>query len=145
MTMNYLKNISSWMLMCILMVGFTACGSDDEEVSAPSVVLEEANIEGDEICVEADIKAPGRTRSIGITVEDRSSSITKVSKVITDSKYIGVLNIEGFHVHVDIVGKGVNEGDILKLGVTDANGKTTIAQKFITEEEEDGEDEHHHE
>ena len=32
-------------------------------------------------------------------------------------------------------------GDLLKLTVTDANGKSTTAQKSITEEEDDDEDE----
>jgi hypothetical protein len=56
---------------------------------------------------------------------------------VTDSKYIGVLNIDGFHVHVDINGKNVEEGDLLKMTVTDAEGQSVTAQKDITAEEED--------
>jgi len=38
---------------------------------------------------------------------------------------------------VGIDGKGVAVGDKLNLKVTDGNGKTTTAQKDITEEEDD--------
>ena len=56
---------------------------------------------------------------------------------VTDSKYIGVLNIDGFHVHVDIADKNVEEGDILEMSVTDGQGLTTTSKKSITEEEDD--------
>ena len=76
-----------------------------------------------------------------VTVTDTQGNNVKVTKNVTDAKYIGVLNIDGFHVHVDIDNKGVVVGDLLKLTVTDANGKSTTAQKSITEEEDDDEDE----
>lgn len=81
----------------------------------------------------------GRTASILLTIEGKDGSV-KATRPVTDSKYIGVLNIDGFHVHVDIAGKNVQEGDVLKMTVTDAQGLSTTAQKSITEEEE--EDEH---
>ena len=42
-----------------------------------------------------------------------------------------MLNIDGFHVHVNIANKGVVVGDLLKLTVTDANGKS-VKYKSIT-------------
>ena len=128
-------------LLCVVSFGFISCGSDDDDdddtTPAPTIVMGEANIEGDIICVKANVNAPGRTNTIDITVTDATGNTTKVKKSVTDSKYIGVLNIDGFHVHVDIVGKGVVEGDLLKLKVTDANGKSTTAQKSISEEEDE--------
>lgn len=132
-------------LVSVMTIGFTSCGSDDDDSTpAPTIKLEEANIEGDELCVEADIVAQGRTVSILINICDATGKDIKVSQPVTSSKYIGVLNIEGFHVHVDIAGKNVAVGDLLKLTVTDANGRSTTAQKAITEEEDEDE-EHDHE
>ena len=132
-------------LVCVLSLGFTSCGSDDDDdnIPAPVIMLEEANIEGDELCVEADIVAQGRTASIVINIYDATGSTVKVAYPVTASKYIGVLNIEGFHVHVPIDGKNVAEGDLLKLTVNDANGRITTAQKSITEEEDEDEDHDH--
>ncbi len=132
-------------LVSVMTIGFTSCGSDDDDSTpAPTIKLEEANIEGDELCVEADIVAQGRTASILIHICDATGKDIKVSQPVTSSKYIGVLNIEGFHVHVDIAGKNVAVGDLLKLTVTDANSRSTTAQKAITEEEDEDE-EHDHE
>ena len=132
-------------LVCVLSLGFTSCGSDDDDdnIPAPVIMLEEANIEGDELCVEADIVAQGRTASIVINIYDATGSTVKVAYPVTASKYIGVLNIEGFHDHVPIDGKNVAEGDLLKLTVNDANGRITTAQKSITEEEDEDEDHDH--
>ncbi len=133
-------------LVCVLSLGFTACGSDDDDdnTPAPTVTLTEANIEGTELCTQANIVAQGRTASIVINIYDAAGKTLKASQSVTDSKYINVLNIPEFHVHVDIAGKNVAEGDLLKLTVADAKGQKTTAQKTITAEEEDEEDEHHH-
>jgi hypothetical protein len=64
-----------------------------------------------------------------------------VAYPVTDNKYIGVLNIDGFHIHVDIAGKNVEEGDVLKMSVTDAEGQSVTAKKDITAEEDDDEEE----
>ena len=141
-----MKNLKYMSLMmafaCVLSLGFTSCGDDDDDSApAPTIVMDEANIEDGEICVKADVNAPGRTAAIKITVTDAQGNNVKVTKNVTDAKYIGVLNIDGCHVHVDIDNKGVVVGDLLKLTVTDANGKSTTAQKSITEEEDDDEDE----
>ena len=137
-----MKNLKYMSLMlalaCFFTLGFTSCSDDDDDdTPAPTVLMDEANIEDGYICVKADVTAPGRTAAIQITVTDATGKTTKVTQPVTDSKYIGVLNIDGFHVHVDINGKGVVEGDRLKLMVTDAKEKSTTAQKSITEEEED--------
>ena len=138
--MKNLKNMSLMLaLTYVITLGFTSCSSDDNEdnTPAPTIVMDEANIEDDFICVKADVYAPGRTAAIQITVTDAAGTTTKVTKDVTGTKYIGVLNIDGFHVHVDIDGKGVVEGDLLKLKVTDGNGKSTTAQKNITAEEDE--------
>ena len=129
-------------LVSVISFGFTSCSNDDKDnTPAPTIVMDEANIEDDIICVKADVTAPGRTAAIQITVTDAAGTTTKVTKDVTDAKYIGVLNIDGFHVHVNIDGKGVAVGDVLRLKVTDANGKSSVAQKSITQEEDDAEDE----
>lgn len=137
--MKNLKFMSLMMaLVSIVSFGFTSCSNDENDaLPAPVIEINEANIEEDIICVQGNVAAPGRTAAIQITVTDAAGTITKVVKDVTDAKYIGVLNIDGFHVHVDIDGKGVTEGDILRLKVTDANGKSSIAQKSITQEEEE--------
>ena len=142
-TMRHLKHMSLLtVILSVLAIYSASCSNNDEDdtIPAPSVVLNDANLEGDELCVEADIVAKGRTASIAINIYDPASNTVKVAHLVTESKYIGVLNIKEFHVHVDIAGKGVAVGDQLRLTVTDANGKTTTAVKDITEEEED---EHH--
>jgi len=128
-------------LMTIVTISFTACGNDDDDTTkqpAPQITLHEANIEGDILCVQADVTAKGRTAAILLTIAGKDGS-AKVAYPVTDSKYIGVLNIEGFHVHVDIAGKNVEEGDLLKMSVTDAEGQTVTVQKDITAEEDDDE------
>ena len=129
-------------MMSVITLGFTSCSSDDDknDTPAPTIVMDEANMEDGEICVKADILAPGRTSAILISITDASGNNVKVTKDVTDAKYIGVLNIDGFHVHVDIDGKGVAVGDLLNLKVTDANGKYSIGVKSITEEEDDDEE-----
>ena len=128
-------------LLSVISLGFISCDDDDDNAAAaPTIVMDEANIEDGFICVKANVAAPGRTAAIQITVTDATGTTTKVTKDVTDAKYIGVLNIDGFHVHVDIDGKNVAVGDLLKLKVTDATGKSTIAQKSITQEDDDDEE-----
>ena len=136
--MNNLKHMCLLMaLVSVMTVGFTSCSSDDkDDTPAPIVKLEEANIEGDELCVEANIVAQGRVSSVVINVCNPSGSNVKVAYPVMGNKYIGVLNIEDFHVHVDIAEKNVSMGDLLTLTVTDANGRSTTAKKSITEEED---------
>ena len=136
--MKKIINMSLLMaLISVFTLSFTACSKDDDDKSpAPVITLHEANIEGDILCVQADVVAKGRTAAILLTIADKSGNV-KVTYSVTDSKYIGVLNIDGFHVHVGIDGKNVQEGDVLKMSVTDAKGQTTNAQKDITAEEDD--------
>ena len=130
-------------LMTIVTMSFTACGNDDDDSTnkpAPQITIHEANIEGDILCVQADVTAPGRTAAIQLVITGKGGT-AKVAYPVTDNKYIGVLNIDGFHVHVDIAGKNVEEGDVLKMSVTDAEGQSVTAKKDITAEEDDDEDE----
>ena len=124
-------------LLCVLSLSFTACDDDDDDkLPAPEITINEANIEDDVLCVQADVVAKGRTASILLTITGQNGAV-KATQAITDSKYIGVLNIDGFHVHVDIADKNVEEGDILEMSVTDGHGLTTTSKKSITEEEDD--------
>lgn len=143
--MKNLKYMSLMLaLVSVMTMVLTACSDDDDNnTPAPVIEVEEANIEGDELCVEADIVAQGRTAAILINICDATGQTVKVAQPVTNSKYIGVLNIEGFHVHMDIDGKNVAVGDQLKLTVTDANGRSTTAQKAITEEEDEDEEHDH--
>lgn len=134
-------NISLMMaLFAMFTLCFTACSSDDdddEKSPAPTITIKEANIEeGDIVCVQADVEAKGRTAAVKLTISGKDGK-EKVSQPVTDSKYIGVLNIDGFHVHVNIKDKGVVEGDQLAITVTDAEGQSVTAKKDITAEEED--------
>ena len=139
--MKKIINMSLMMaLITVFTLGFTACSNDDDDKQpAPQITLNEANIEGDILCVQADVVAKGRTATILLTIVGKDGA-AKVAYPVTDSKYIGVLNIDGFHVHVDIAGKNVEEGDVLQMTVTDAEGQTVTAQKGITAEEDDDED-----
>ena len=123
-------------LLCVLSLSFTACDDDDDKLPVPEITINEANIEDDVLCVQADVVAKGRTASILLTITGQNGTV-KASQAVTDSKYIGVLNIDGFHVHVDIADKNVEEGDILEMSVTDEQGLTTTSKKSITEEEDD--------
>ena len=125
-------------LMYVVTISFSSCSSDDDKLPAPEITINEANIEGDELCTQADVVAKGRTASILLVIEGKNGAV-KVTRPVTDSKYIGVLNIDGFHVHTDIAGKNVEEGDVLKMTVTDAQGLSTTVQKSITEEEDEDE------
>ena len=136
--MKKIINMSLMMaLITVFTLSFTACSNDDDDKQpAPQITLKEANIEGDILCVQADVVAKGRTATILLTIVGKDGA-AKVAYPVTDSKYIGVLNIDGFHVHVDIAGKNVEEGDVLQMTVTDAEGQTVTAQKGITAEEDD--------
>lgn len=141
--MKKIINMSLMMaLMTILTLSFNACGNDDDNNNkqpAPQITLNEANIEGDILCVQANVVAKGRTAAILLTILGKDGK-EKLAYPVTDSKYIGVLNIDGFHVHVDIAGKNVDEGDVLKMSVTDAVGQTANAEKDITAEDDDDEE-----
>ena len=143
--MKKIFNMSLMMaLIAVFTLSFTACSNDDDDKQpAPQITLHEANIEGDILCVQADVVAKGRTTAILLTIAGKDGNV-KVTYPVSDSKYIGVLNIDGFHVHVDIADKNVEEGDVLKMSVTDAEGQTANAQKAITAEEDDEDDEHEH-
>ena len=136
--MKKIINMSLMMaLITVFTLSFTACSDDDDDKQpAPQITLNEANIEGDILCVQADVVAKGRTAAILLTVAGKDG-IVKVTHSVTDSKYIGVLNIDGFHMHIDIAGKNIEEGDLLQMTVTDAEGQTVTAQKGITAEEDD--------
>ncbi len=134
---KYINNIAI-IILSFAALSFSSCDKDDnEQEAAPTVTIEEANIEGDYLCTEAEIDAPGRVAYITVSIVSASDdSNVKLTKTFTDSKYVGVLNIPEFHEHITGI-DNVVVGDILRLTVTDNNGNSTTAQKNITEEEEE--------
>ena len=77
--MNNMKYMSLMLaLACFFLFGFTSCSSDDDDnnTPAPTITMSEANIEGDIICVKANVNAPGRTNTIDITVTSYSLNIS---------------------------------------------------------------------
>ncbi len=132
-------------LACVCTLGFTSCSDDDDDnnVAAPTIKLNEANIEGNELCVEADVKAPAGIAAIVLNIFDSTGKTSKVANPVTATKYIGVLNIDGFHVHINIAGKNVVVGDMLKMTVVDAKGQVTMAEKTVTQEEDEDENHNH--
>ncbi len=134
-----MKSYISILFAAILSFTIVSCDKDDDTVAAPTVTIEEANLEGEYLCTEAEIDAPGRVASIVVTILSADEATTKLTKTFTDSKYVGVLNIPEFHEHITGV-EDVAEGDILRMTVTDQNGNSTTAQKAITEEEEEEEE-----
>ena len=125
-------------LFAMFTLCFTACSSDDDDKpAAPTITIKEANIEeGDIVCVQADVKAEGLTKTITLSISGKDGK-EKTSLAMVEDKYTGKLNIDGFHVHVDIKGKNVVEGDVLTLIVYDAEGQSGSAKKEITAEEEE--------
>ena len=78
-----MKNLKYMSLMLALItmftMSFTACSDDDDDkLPAPVITIDEANIEGDILCVQADVEAQGRTAAILLTVTGKDGR-TKVS------------------------------------------------------------------
>ena len=72
-------------LLCVLSLSFTACDDDDDDkLPAPEITINEANIEDDVLCVQADVIAKGRTPSILFTIS-RQNGAVKATQDITDS------------------------------------------------------------
>ena len=133
------KNIFASIILALsltLAACFSAC-DDDDSTAAPSVAISEANIEGDELCLMADIEAEGRTAEISIVITSQDEVTTKLRQAVSDDKYVNVLNIPEFHIHIDFAEEGIEAGDWLTLTVRDGNGKTTSARKEITQDEDE--------
>lgn len=127
-------------LLSVLTLSFTSCGDDDDVASAPVINLYEANLEheGSEICVQADIKCPGKIATIIAEVYSADGKTLKLAQPFTG--YEGALEVPGFHKHildVDTYDPAIVEGDLLKFTVVDINGNSTTVQKNLTEEEDD--------
>jgi len=140
--MKTLFKINKLVLVLVMVAALGACKNDDKG-SSPLIVLTEANLEGDEVCCQANVMTENGTKEIVIDILDYSNGSVKVSQMVTDKKYIGVMNIDGFHVHVNVADKGVVKGDLLRLTITDNKDLKTVVSKDITAEEEDG-DGHDH-
>lgn len=131
-------------LLSVLTLSFTSCGgddvNDDDVASAPVINLYEANIEdeGSEICIQADIKAPGKIATIIAEVYSADGQTFKLMQPFTGNE--GALEVPGFHKHiydVDTYDPAIVEGDLLKFTVVDMNGRTTTVQKNLTEEDDE--------
>ncbi|MCR5049820.1 MAG: hypothetical protein K6A36_01915 [Paludibacteraceae bacterium] len=129
------KSIFLNLMMVLAITLFNSCNNDVK--NKPAVAIHEANIEGSYICVEADIEAQNKTRSIRIEVKGATDGQVKVAKEYTDTKYVGKLSVPEFHEHIDIDDSGVKEGDLLSMTGTDHAGLQTTESKPLTEEEED--------
>ena len=128
-------------LLSVLTLSFTSCGDDDDDVANATVInLYEANIEheGSDICIQADIKCPGKIAAIIAEVYSADGKTLKLAQPFTG--YEGALEVPGFHKHildVDTYDLAIVEGDLLKFTVVDQNGNSTTVQKNLTEEEGD--------
>lgn len=125
-------------LLSVLTLSFTSCGSDNDDVANATVInLYEANIEheGSEICIQADIKCPGKIAAIIAEVYSADGKTLKLTQPFTG--FEGVLEVPGFHKHVHLNGLTVAEGDLLKFTVVDQNGNSTTVQKNLTEEDDE--------
>ena len=129
-------------LLSVLTLSFTSCGSDDNDDDANATVINlyEANIEdeGSEICIQADIKCPGKIAAIIAKVYSADGKTLKLAQPFTG--YEGALEVPGFHKHildVDTYDPAIVEGDLLEFTVVDINGNSTTVQKNLTEEEGD--------
>lgn len=126
-------------LLSVLTLSFTSCG-DDDVTNAPVINLYEANLEheGSEICVQADIKCPGKIATIIAEVYSADGKELKLMQPFTGNE--GALEVPGFHKHildVDTYDPAIVEGDLLKFTVVDQNGNSTTVQMNLTEEEGD--------
>ena len=129
-------------LLSVLTLSFTSCSSDDDDDVANATVINlyEANLEdeGSEICIQADIKCPGKIAAIIAEVYSADGKELKLMQPFTGNE--GALEVPGFHKHildVDTYDPAIVEGDLLKFTVVDINGNSTTVQKNITEEEGD--------
>ena len=129
-------------LLSVLTLSFTSCSSDDDDDVANATVINhyEANIEdeGSEICIQADIKCPGKIAAIIAKVYSADGKTLKLAQPFTG--FEGALEVPGFHKHildVDTYDPAIVEGDLLKFTVVDQNGNSTTVQKNLTEEEGD--------
>ena len=127
-------------LLSVLTLSFTSCGDDDDVDSAPVINLYEANIEheGSDICIQADIKCPGKIAAIIAEVYSADGKTLKLAQPFTG--FEGALEVPGFHKHildVDTYDPAIVEGDLLKFTVVDQNGNSTTVQKNLTEEDDD--------
>jgi hypothetical protein len=124
-------------LLSVLTLSFTSCGDDDDDTV---INLYEANIEheGSEICIQADIKCPGKIAAIIAKVYSADGKTLKLAQPFTG--FEGVLEVSGFHKHildVDTYDQAIVEGDLLKFTVVDQNGNSTTVQKNLAEEDDD--------
>lgn len=129
-------------LLSVLTLSFTSCSSDDDDdvTNATVINLYEANIEdeGSEICIQADIKCPGKIAAIIAEVYSADGKTLKLAQPFTG--FEGALEVPGFHKHildVDTYDPAIVEGDLLEFTVVDINGNSTTVQKNLTEEEGD--------
>ena len=125
---------SIFSLTMVLVLSLVSC---NDVKNKPVVNINEANIEGTYICIEADINCPNKTQSIRVEVCDAENGQIKLAKDFTNSKYIGKLNIPEFHEHIDVNDSKVKENDQLRLTVTDQENLQTVATKALTEEEDE--------
>ena len=157
--MKNLKYMSLMLaLLCVVSLGFTSCGDDDDDdlPAKPVITLTEVGHDnskhahpGHDLHLEAYVVAEGLIKSINIEIHQENGGTMKIEKAYTDGKYIGVRNTE-FHEHIDIPENAPLGEYHLHFVVTDNSGQQTVAESDIELVEDDGDDdedehEHHHE
>lgn len=127
----------------------TSC-SKEETPAKPVITLTEVGhdnakhvMRGADLHLEADILAEGLIKRIDVEIHQEGNY--EIEKSYTDSKYVGVKNVE-FHEHIDIPAEAPLGEYHLHFTVTDQQGQTTLAETHIEVIEYDAEHaEHEHE
>lgn len=152
---KYIYQSLALALLCVSMLVITSCKDDDDKPSKPTVTLKEVGhannktaMRGNDMHLEAAIKADGLIKRIDIEIHQEGGSNYKIMKAFTEGKYIGVKNAD-FHEHIDIPAEAPLGAYHLHFTVTDQSGQTVMAEEHITVVENNGtghdEEEHHHE
>lgn len=129
------------LLLNVFLLTFSSCNNDDDDKPAkPAVELKEVGSGHDtpddkiayigaDVHIEAVIVAEGLIDKIEVKV--RKDGSPELSKVYTDTKYVGKQNAD-FHEHLDIP-EDAEAGDYrLSLTVTDKSGQSTTAESDLT-------------
>lgn len=144
---NFIYMSLAMAFSCILSMGFTSCGDDDDDVAKPTITLTEVGHgnakhahPGHDLHLEADVVAAGLIQRIDVGIHQENGGEYKIEKVFTTGKYIGVRNVE-FHEHIDLPADAPLGEYHLHFTVTDQKGQQTTAKSELELVEDDGDDE----
>lgn len=129
--------LASLALVLLTIFSLSSCNPDDNTLPAtPTIQLTEvgsgnsktANIGGD-LHLDAEIVAEGLIAKIELEIHQEDGDF-EIEKEWTTGNYIGLRNTD-FHEHVDIPANAPAGDYHLHLKVTDANGRTAVAEAEI--------------